>query len=220
MRWSRYTRRGYSGVMPWIESGHEEGHLTVSRWDADANSWVSKRMGGEAIGRPGFIQPNEHMFRNYRVDPYSVTTSKPWEHNLITTGGWNRILNLAIGTGTGGGNASWVSGTCRIGVGTATQAAASGDGDLVAATGVAGRFWQPVTGSGIVGTGTGYRRLSFTSTFDTASANIAWQEWGIDQGTTTGTTASTAPLLNRAVSSQSTKFSGQTWTATAQLDFS
>ncbi len=225
MRWSRSGRKAvvpHVGATPWLESGHEVGHITVARWDDDATSWVSKRAGGEAVGRRGFIQPDEHMFRNYRVDPYSVTTSLPHEHNLITTGGWDRILNLAIGTGTGGGNASWVSGTCRMWVGTGTAAASSGDVNLsAAASGTAARWGNMVTGAGIVGTGTGYRRLSFTSTFGTGDANFAWAEWAIDQGTAgSATGAPTTPLLNHAISAQGTKASGQTWTATAQLDFS
>jgi hypothetical protein len=71
-----------------------------------------------------------------------------------------------------------------------------------------------------VGTGSVSRRLSFTATFATGDANFVWAEWGIDQATTgSGTGAASGILLNRAVSAQGTKVSGQTWTATAALDF-
>jgi hypothetical protein len=77
-----------------------------------------------------------------------------------------------------------------------------------------------VTGSGIIAAGTATQRLSFTATFATGDANFVWAEWGIDQGVAgSGTAAATTPLLNRAVSAQGTKVSGQTWTATAALDF-
>lgn len=200
---------------PMTEAGrNERGFLVVSRFDEDQTSWLSGRLGGRAAGKAGFVQPQPADFARYNIAPYSETVS---EHsNLITTGGWDRLLTLGIA----GGGQAWDATHTRIGAGTATAVAASGQTDLSAATGPTNRFWQTVTGAGTVGTGTGVRRLSFVSTFGTGDGNFVWAEWAIDQGTATGTGTSTTPLLNRAVSAQGTKASGQTWTATALLDFS
>jgi hypothetical protein len=195
------------------EVGRERGTIIVQRWDGPASDWVSRRMGGEGTGQPGFRQPNWTDFHHYRVRPDSVTEDTS---NLITTAGWDRILTLAIA----GGGQAFDSTHTRIGVATGTAAAASGDTNFSAtATGTTNRWLQLVTGAGTVGTGTGVRRLSFVSTVGTADGNIAWAEWGIDQGTASNAAAITAPMLNHAISNQGTKASGQTWTATALLDF-
>lgn len=196
------------------ESGREEGHITVARWDADASDWVSRKFGGEGTGKYGFIQPNSWMFHKVKVDPYSVTQSLPHEHNLITTVGWNQILVLAFG----GGGTTYASASCRLGVGTSTVAASASQTDIAGAT-IAGRYWQPISATPTTATGTGAKRLVFTATVGTGDANFAWQEWGLDQGTTTGSGVVVGALLNRAVSNQGTKVSGQTWTATCNLDF-
>ena len=202
--------------MNWRDSGYEVGHITVMRWDAEQSDWASKKFGGAGTGQHGFVPPNEVMFHQLKVRPYSVTVSDPRDHNLLTTGGWDRILTLAIG----GGGTSYASASARIGVGTGTTAPASGNTDLVAATGPTGRFFNLVTGNGTTSAGTAVRRLSFTATFATGDANFHWQEWCIDQGTVgSGTGATVGTMMNRAVSDQGTKVSGQTWTATANLDF-
>lgn len=199
---------------PHSDSGrNERGILIVRKYDEDAVRALARKLGLPSPGQRGFVQPHDHDFAAFGIKPYEVRESE--YSNLITTGGWDRILTLAIA----GGGQAWDSTHARIGVGTATAAAASGDTGLTA-TGTAA-VWSRVTGAGTVGTGTGTRRLSFVATFGTGDANMAWQEWGIDQGTAAGVTtgAATAPLLNHAISSQGTKASGQTWTATALLDF-
>lgn len=202
------------GLAPWQEAGRETGGITIARWDEDATSWVSRRLGGDNAGKPGFIQPSSRMFRQLQVDPYSITSSLPHEHNLITTTGWNQVLVLAFG----GGGTTYASASCRLGVGTASAAASASQTDLSSATGT-GKWWQPIDSTPTTAAGTASKRLVFVATFGTGVANFAWGEWGLDQGTTTGSAASVGALLNRAVSAQGTKVSGQTWTATANLDF-
>jgi hypothetical protein len=206
------------GMAPWQEAAREVGHFTVARWDNDMSDWASRKMGGEGTGQQGFVPPNDVMFHQLGIKPYSVTMSDPrTEHNLITTGGWNRALTLLIG----GGGSTLASGSARIGVGTGTAAASINDVNLSAATsGATARFWNMVTGSGIIAAGTATQRLSFTATFGTGDANFSWQEWAIDQGTVgSGTGAPTLVLFNHAISNQGSKVSGNTWTATCNLDF-
>lgn len=192
------------------EVGREQGLLLVERWDADQTSWVSHKLGGERAGHPGFFQPKGFEFRALGVDPYLITEGYT---NLVTTGGWDRILTLAFA----GGGSTYASASCRIGVGTGTAAAASGNTDL-AATGSGNRYFAMVDATPTTSAGTAVRRLSVVATFGTGVANFAWNEECIDQGTTTGT-AVVATMLNRLVSNQSSKVSGQTWTATFNLDF-
>lgn len=59
--------------------------------------------------------------------------------------------------------------------------------------------------------------ITFRSTFSTAEANFAWNEWGI--WNSTSTTDATANLLNRKVEDPSlgTKTSAQSWQITADI---
>lgn len=194
------------------ESGRARGMLTVARWDDDAASWVSRKLGGEAVGRRGFVQPGPRDFARFKVAPYSETTDGP---NLLVTGGWDRVLTLAIA----GGGTTYASANARIGVGTATAAAASSQSDLSAATAAGtNRYWKQVSGAPTVGTGTAVRRLQFVSTFGTGVANFAWAEEGVDAGGADADNGAATSLLNRLVSAQGTKASGQTWTATFNID--
>jgi hypothetical protein len=194
---------------------HEVGHMFVQRWDEEQTSWASRRLGGGGVGHRGFIQPNNSDFARLGVKPYSETWTS--ESNLVTTAGWGRVLTLAL---AGGGTAYDATHT-RVGIGTATAAASMTATDLSATTGSTAREWQLVTGVGTTGgaTGSTAAQLTFIASFGTTNANFAWQEWGIDQGTASGYGASVGALLNRAVSAQGTKTSGQTWTATCTMSW-
>jgi hypothetical protein len=195
------------------ESGRERGTILVRKWDGDQTAWASRRLGGQPPGRPGFIQPTAADFARLGVDPYDVSEAVG---NLITQAGWGRILDRAVG-GTAQG---WDATHARIGVGTATAAATTGQTDLSAATGTANRLWVLGTGVGTTGTGTGTARLTIVgNTVGSGDGNFVWAEWATDQGTASGSGASTTPLLNRAVSALGTKASPATWTPTVQLDF-
>jgi hypothetical protein len=194
------------------DSGREKAKFTIRRWDADASSWVSRKLGGEEVGQPGFIQPNLEDFERLGVAPYGVSE---FVGNLITQAGWGRVLEKAIGSGSQAYDATHT----RIGFGTATAAATTAQTSLQA-TGTAA-FWKLVSavGTTAAGTGTGTARLTFVAVVGTADGAFAWQEFATDQGTADATGNATAPLLNRAVSNQGTKATGQTWTATEELMF-
>lgn len=53
--------------------------------------------------------------------------------------------------------------------------------------------------------------LTFRSTFSTAEANFAWQEWGVFNASAAGT------MMNRKVESLGTKTSSQTWQITVTI---
>jgi len=195
------------------EGGREHGYVWVSKWDGDKTEWASKKLGGGKPGAPDFVQANRHDFTRLGVEAEILESSVS---NLITQAGWGRLLTLAVG----GGGTAYAAASTRVGVGTATAAAATGQTDLQAATGTANRLWVMGTGVGTTGTGTGTARLTIVgNTVGSGDGNFAWAEWGVDQGTASGSAASTATLLNRAVAALGTKTSPATWTATVQLDF-
>jgi hypothetical protein len=196
-----------------LETGRERGIIIVRKWDGEMTEWVSKRLGGESPGHAGFVQPQQDDFERYLVDPYEVIEAGS---NMITQAGWGRMLTLMVG----GGGTAYAAASTRIGVGTATAAAATGQTDLSAATGATNRLWVLGTGVGTTGTGTGTARLTIVgNTVGSGDGNFAWAEWGIDQGTTSGSGASVATMYNRAVTALGTKTSPATWTATVQLDY-
>jgi hypothetical protein len=181
----------------------------IRRWDEEQVSWASQRLGGAAFGRRGFIEPTHIDFEALGVKSYWTT-----EHvgNVIVNVGWTRLMNLLTNQGA---TQAYDATHTRIGVGIGVTAAAATDTDLSASTGSTNRQWKLVSGAGTLGT----RTLAWSASFASAEGNFHWQEWGVDNGTADGTGASTAPLLNHAVSDQSTKVSGQVWTPTVTFTF-
>lgn len=90
----------------------------------------------------------------------------------------------------------------HIGVGDSTTAFAVTQTDLQAATNKLRKAMDATypTRSGNV--------LTFRSTFGTADANFAWQEWAVFNAASAGT------MLNRKVESLGTKASTQSWQIT------
>jgi len=96
----------------------------------------------------------------------------------------------------------------RIGVGNGTAVAAA---DQTALQGGSTAFaamdaGYPTTGSS--------QKVTFRSSFGSADANYAWEEWTIDNG------ASDNKNLNRKVESMGTKASGTTWQITVEISLS
>jgi hypothetical protein len=177
----------------------------VDRWDADQTRWAMCRTGG--------FQPDATDFAALNVRPYSTT-----EHlgNAVLQAGWARVLaNL---TSIPGATAIFDATHTRIGVGNGVTAVnAVTDVDLSAVAGSTNRWFQLVSGAPTIG-GTIPKTCAWSATFGTSDGNFTWSEFGIDNGTASGNTVS-APLLNRALSAQGAKVSGQTWTVTATLSW-
>lgn len=184
------------------ERGFGTTRWQVQRWDADQTRWVKRRS--------GLAVPAGDDFLRMRVTPYSVTETTG---NLVTNAGYSRIGNLFTNQGA---TQAFDATHCRIGAGNGSTAVAYTDTDLSAAAGSTNRWFQLVSAVFTIG---GTRTWTVAATFGTADGNFAWNEFGIDQGTASGNTV-TAILLNHALSSQGTKASGQTWTATATITWS
>lgn len=134
------------------------------------------------------------------------------EGNLLMTAGANALWTAVIG----GSITAFSNANAAIGVGDSTTASAAGQTNLQAATNA---FRQ--------GQASGYPTVStnqvqFQSVFAGASANFAWNEWGVFNAVGTGGPPSGGTMLNRAVPAGGlgTKASGSTWTLTVTLSLS
>jgi len=137
--------------------------------------------------------------------------------NLLLNNGITVLLNLLIGAG---GQTSFANTNNRLGVGDSNTAANASQTGLQAAT---NHYWQMADGSY---PSVSSQTVTFQSTFAGGVANYAWNEYVADNDGAAGST-STAPTysstivaLNRLVSAQGTKTSGQTWILQLAITFS
>ena len=122
--------------------------------------------------------------------------------NLMMNAGINLMLTLlAGGAGTVYSNAN-----SYLGVGDSSTAAAATQTTLQAVTNKA----YAAMNSGYPTYGTS-QQIVFQSNFGSSVANYAWNEMAVFNGNGTGT------MLDRLVSSQGTKTSGQTWQLTLTI---
>lgn len=139
------------------------------------------------------------------------------EGNLLMNGGVSCLWQSLIGNGTGTAAQTLTffnNGNAYIGVGDSTTAAAATQTDLQAASNKTRQGMDATYPQHTDGVVSGSQTVTFQSTFGTSSANYAWQEWGIFNGSSGGR------MLNRAVSAMGTKASGSTWTITATITIS
>jgi hypothetical protein len=188
-----------------MSNGIWHAHATVEKWDVEQTEWVSRRSGLRA--------PRAAHFERLRVRPFEVVEC---DGNLLTTAGLTRLMSLLNGAG---GQAMTNTAT-RLGTGNGAGTAAVGDTDLSASAGAANRWFQimdatfPSVASNV---------LTAKSTFASADGNYAWNEWGMDIGTPTVTSAATvnATLVNHKTSAAlGTKASGSSWALTATITIS
>jgi len=139
------------------------------------------------------------------------------EGNLLMNGGVSCLFQSLIGNGTGTAAQTLTffnNANAYIGVGDSTTATAATQTDLQASTNKTRQGMVATYPQHTDGVVSGAQTITFQATFGTSSANYAWQEWGIFNGSTGGR------MLNRAVSSMGTKASGSTWTITATITIS
>jgi hypothetical protein len=176
----------------------------VDKWDQDQTDWVARRS--------GVLVPQAAQFEALGVRPYGEAESIG---NLLTTAGLNRLTSLLIAAG---GQALTAT-ALRLGVGDGTGTAAVGDTDLGAAAGAAHRQFYvmdstfPTQSNGV---------LTAKSSFASADANFAWNEWGLDVGAPTvanGTTVNALLFNHKTSAALGTKTTG-TWALTVTVTIS
>ncbi len=128
------------------------------------------------------------------------------EGNILLNEGINALWNIACGNGS---ETAWNNANARLGVGDSSTAENATQTDLQAST---NKLYKAMDG-GYPTSGTS-QKGTWKSTFGSSEANYAWNEFVIDNG---GTALKT---MNRKVSSQGTKISGQIWAASADITLS
>lgn len=126
--------------------------------------------------------------------------------NLLLNEGINLLWSLAAGgAGTDFGNAN-----AYLGVGDSSTAASASQTGLQAAT---NKLYKAMDASyPTYGTD---QKITFKATFTSAEANFDWNEFTVANGN-----SDAAVNLNRKVSTQGTKVSGQTWELTLEITLS
>lgn len=134
--------------------------------------------------------------------PYEISR---FDGNILVNAGINAMWDLVAGTpGTAFNNAN-----AYIGVGDSSTAVAAAQTDLQAVTNKTRKAMEtsyPTTGTS--------QKATWRSVFASGDANYAWEEFAVFNASTAGT------MLNRKISSQGTKTSGQTWTLTLDITLS
>lgn len=128
------------------------------------------------------------------------------EGNLLLNEGITEFLNLL----TGGSATAFSNANARLGVGNSTTAAAATQTALQAVT---NKLYKTMEAGYPAVTN---QSIAFRSIFGSAEANFAWEEFSVMNGADEGT----AKNLNRKVSAQGTKASGQTWQLDLTITFS
>ena len=128
-----------------------------------------------------------------------------FEKNILVNAGINAMLTLLAG----GGGTAFNNANAYIGVGDSSTAAAASQTDLVAASNKLRKAMNasyPTYGTS--------QQIVFQSDFGSSEANFAWNEFAVFNASSGGT------MLNRKVSAEGTKTSGQTWRVTVTITIS
>lgn len=123
------------------------------------------------------------------------------EDNLLLNAGITLLLQLLIGAG----GTVFSNANARLGVGDSSASEAASQTGLQAST---NKTYQACAATFPSVSG---QTLTAQAVFGSGSANYAWAEFALDNGTTS---------LNRKVSAQGTKTTGQTWTLTMTITLS
>ncbi len=206
-------RLGVGVRSPMKELAIVQTSFEVQRWDDDQTAWALRKLGYSETRppMPGDRGLTPAQFASAGVTPYSVTRED--NCNMILQAGWVALLGGIAGTSI---TTKFSATVGRICIGDSATAAAYGQTDLQAAT---NKYYQLVSGAPVISTGSTPPALVFAASFGTGVANYQWQEFATDEGTTSTTGPVVAVCLNRGVSNQGTKASGQTWSATQTISF-
>jgi hypothetical protein len=124
--------------------------------------------------------------------------------NLMLNEGLNNLMtHICAASGT-----KWDSSNAYLGVGTSSSAAAATDTGLVGTAVYKGMMASfPTYGTS--------QKATWKSEYTTSEANQAWEEFSLSNSN-----SNSGSNLNRKVSAQGTKASGQTWELTLDITFS
>jgi hypothetical protein len=190
-------------------------HASVHKWDVDQYDWVSRKYG----------EANPDLMKHsHEVKPYEIVEAPG---NLLTYVGLAYLLSNITGVNTTTNAQLLANGYMPVAVGDgggSVPTAAATDSDLTASS---NKYYNPVDASyptvGAAGATAGI--ITVQSTFTSAIANFAWNEWGIFGSTvqfTVGqaTNPGSCTMINHKGTSLGTKTSSNVWTLSATLTLS
>lgn len=210
------------------------GRWEIARYDAPIE-WYAAKIAGKPVANihdlpPSVIaQADAAMKKDVRA--YRTAFEETFD-NLFMTQGVSTLWHQSTSDGTTNSGAAvpgikaWFNNAqAIIGVGDSSTAAVNTQFDLQAAS---NRLWVAMDATFPTLPLTTSNAIVFRSTFGSAQANYAWAEFAIanDNGsnvTIPGSTArssSNGTMLDRVVSAQGTKASGQTWQPSMTLTIS
>lgn len=167
-------------------------------------AWLARQPRGGELQRTWLLDAG--------VQPVTVEV----DGNLLMNGGASCQWQTLIGNGTttAGQSLTYFSNAqAAVGVGDSTTAAVATHTDLQAATNKLRVAMDATYPQHTDGTTAASLSIAFRSTFSTAQANFAWQEWAVFNSATGGT----GRMLQRKVESLGTKTSSSAWTLTVTL---
>jgi hypothetical protein len=185
----------------------------VQRFDEDATRWAQRR-----LALPGNVTVSARLFRLLGIKSYHTSIDE--DCNRILLGGWAAMLGGIAGT-TITNKFSTTFG--RIGAGTSTAAASATQTSLQGDTGSGSTtsYYQVCGTAPVIVTASTPATMTFTASFGGSVANFAWNEFATDNWNASGVTAqglgANEVVINRGVSSQGSKATGQTWVATETI---
>lgn len=159
--------------------------------------WGVKRFASEADRLAGKVYSKEEALRLFGADQETK-----FDGNLLLNEGINELFTLICSSsGTKYDNTN-----AQLGTGTSSTAADPTDSALTAGVWKAMDVSYPTYGTS--------QQAVWKSTFGSSDANQAWNEFSVRNG------SSADKMLNRKVSAQGTKTSGQTWELTLTITLS
>lgn len=136
------------------------------------------------------------------IDAYET---RDYHGNALVYGGASAIWERLKGTGV----TAFDNSNAYLGVGDSTTAVASDQTDLQASTNKFRKAMEATFPTHTDGTSLqSHAQMVYKSSYSTAQANFAWNEWALFNASTSGR------MLNRRVFSGGTKTSSDTWTLT------
>lgn len=149
------------------------------------------------------LTPAQRLVFLEQIKPYEIIEGN---HNCLLNSGINEMWDLITGVVSGASHI-FNNAAATIGIGDSNAAADATQTDLQAAV---NKTYKGMEAAFPTSTA---QKATFKSSFGSAEANYAWEEWVVKQSTS-------AKCINRKVESMGTKTSGSTWTIEVSITLS
>ena len=162
--------------------------------------WKIARWASEEDRKAGKIYSSEEALKLFKAPQFSEIKG-----NILLNSGINELWTLVCSSG----GTKFDNTNAQLGVGDSNTAENATQTDLQATTNKA--YAGMVSGYPTYGTN---QKATWKASFDGNAANFAWNEFVVRNG------ATASKCLNRKVSAQGTKTSGQVWELTLEITLS